>query len=187
MTGVVGGRLGALVGPPGRPGAGRAQAWPGAGRAPDVRRARVGHGEAPTDVAVVLDLLDAACAAGASVPGALDAVGRAVGGERGADLVRAAGRLPGGSSWTRAWAGCDPVLAPVAGALRPSWEDGVAPAGALRATAAHLRRERHAVALAAANRLGVRLVLPLAVCHLPAFVLVGLVPVLVSVAGSAVR
>jgi len=36
----------------------------------------------------------------------------------------------------------------------------------------------------AAGRLGVRLVLPLGLCHLPAFVLVGLVPVLVSMASG---
>lgn len=139
------------------------------------------------DVAVLLDLLESACAAGSSVPGALDAVGGAAGGARGADLVAAAARLSGGAPWREAWAGSDPALGPVAVALRPSWEDGVAPTGALRATAAHLRRERQAVALAAAGRLGVRLVLPLAACHLPAFVLVGLLPVLISVGGATLR
>lgn len=135
-------------------------------------------------MAVLLDLLAVACAAGSSVPGALDAVGAAAGGARGAALVAAATRLAGGASWREAWSGGDTALGPVAVALRPSWEDGVAPAGALRATAAHLRRERQAVALAAAGRLGVRLVLPLAACHLPAFVLVGLLPVLISVGGA---
>lgn len=139
------------------------------------------------DVAVVLDLLDAACLAGCSVPGALAAVGSAVGGRRGDDLARVGRDVQAGSAWSRAWAAADPVLGTVAEALRPSWADGVAPASALRAAAATLRRERQSAAMTAAGRLGVRLVLPLAVCHLPAFVLVGLVPVLVSVAGAAVR
>lgn len=138
-------------------------------------------------VGVLLDLLEAACAAGCSVPGALEAVGAAAGGARGASLVGAARRLSDGASWREAWAGAEPALAPVAAALRPSWEDGVAPTGALRATAAHVRRERQAVALAAAGQLGVRLVLPLAACHLPAFVLVGLLPVLISVGGATLR
>jgi pilus assembly protein TadC len=56
----------------------------------------------------------------------------------------------------------------------------VAPAGSLRAVAATLREERRSRAAEAAGRLGVRLVLPLGLCHLPAFVLVGLVPILVS-------
>lgn len=139
------------------------------------------------DVVVLLDLLEAACAAGASVPGALDAAGAAAGGARGAALVTAARALSVGAPWREAWAAADPVLTPVAVALRPSWEDGVAPTGALRATAAHLRRERQALALEAAGRLGVRLVLPLAACHLPAFVLVGLLPVLISVGGATLR
>lgn len=151
----------------------------GAGRG----RGRAGA-SVEVDVPVLLDLLEAACAAGASVPAALGAVGAAADGGRGTDLVQAAGRLSGGARWHEAWADADPALDPLAAALRASWEEGVAPAGALRATAAHLRRERQAVALAAAGRLGVRLVLPLAACHLPAFVLVGLVPVLISVGGA---
>lgn len=139
------------------------------------------------DVAVLLDLLEAACAAGASVPGALEAVGSAAGGARGAGLVTAAQALSAGASWREAWADAGRALAPVAVALRPSWEDGVATTGALRATAAHLRRERQTAALESAGRLGVRLVLPLAACHLPAFVLVGLLPVLISVGGATLR
>ena len=63
-----------------------------------------------------------------------------------------------------------------------SAHDGAAPAEALRAAADLLRRSRHSQALEAANRLAVRLVLPLGACYLPAFVLVGLVPVLISMA-----
>ena len=36
------------------------------------------------------------------------------------------------------------------------------------------------VGVEAAGRLGVRLVLPLGLCHLPAFILIGVVPVLLS-------
>jgi hypothetical protein len=157
---------------------------------------------APREVAVpvILDLLDAACAAGSSVPGALDAVGYAVGGVRGRVLVDAAASLTLGARWPEAWtrtaaalaAGRGPDgtrsapadLGPVADALRAGWEDGVPPGAALRAAAGTLRRERHASALEAAARLGVRLVLPLGLCYLPAFVLVGLVPVIVSMAAG---
>lgn len=132
------------------------------------------------EAAVILDLLDAACAAGASVPGALAGVGFAVGGGRGSVLADAAAALRLGAPWTEAWAGAGDALEPVAAALRPSWDDGVAPAGSLRAVAATLRQERRSRAAEAAGRLGVRLVLPLGLCHLPAFVLVGLVPILVS-------
>lgn len=145
--------------------------------------ARVGA-EGEVTVAVLLDLLDAACLAGAGVPGALAAVGAAAGGDRGRALERAAAALELGAGWGEAWAGSVDALAPVREALEPTWADGVAPGGTLRAVAATLRRERRTRALEAAGRLGVRLVVPLAVCHLPAFVLVGLVPVLVSLAGG---
>lgn len=149
---------------------------------------------AEVSVAVVLDLLDAACSAGASVPGSLAAVGSAVGGVRGRVLRRVSGALRLGAGWQEAWTEATQeisptaqtpdaaALEPVAAALQPCWQDGVAPGGTLRAAAALIRRERHAQALEAAGRLGVRLVLPLGLCYLPAFVLVGLVPVLMSLA-----
>ncbi|WP_188079044.1 type II secretion system F family protein [Actinotalea subterranea] len=132
----------------------------------------------------MLDLLGAACAAGASVPAALAATGVAIEGERGAVLLRAAALVSLGAEWQAAWVGAG-ALAPVRDALEPAWVDGAPPGEALRATAASVRRERQARALEAAGRLGVRLVLPLGLCYLPAFVLVGLVPVLVSMASGA--
>lgn len=133
-------------------------------------------------MAVVLDLVDAACRSGCGLPAALAAVGGAVGGSRGSALHAAAAALVLGAPWPEAWP-ADPALAPLGDALEPSWTQGVAPGDTLRAVAATLRRERRARALEEAGRLGVRLVVPLAVCHLPAFVLVGLVPVLMSLAG----
>jgi pilus assembly protein TadC len=147
------------------------------------------------EVAAVLDLLEVAFAAGMSVPGALDAVGRAVGGPRGRAMSGVAAAVTLGAGWEEAWCapGEGPMaagpsagggLGPVADALRATWEDGVPPRAAVRAAAGTLRRERHARALEAAARLGVRLVLPLGLCYLPAFVLVGLVPVVVSMAAG---
>ena len=147
-------------------------------------RRRDGSAPVEVEVPVLLDLLDAACAAGASIPRALAVVGGAVEGERGTALCRAAGQLVLGSRWVDAWAGSPPALEPVAASLRASWEDGAAPGAGLRRMAEAQRRSRHARAVEAANRLGVRLVLPLGLCYLPAFVLVGLVPVLMSMAAG---
>lgn len=133
-------------------------------------------------VPVLLELLAAASAAGASVPGALRAVGAAARGVRGAQLERAATRLVRGSPWTAAWRDAPVELLVVAAALRSSWAGGAAPTGMLRAAARRVQEAREARAAEAAGRLGVRLLGPLAVCHLPAFVLVGLVPVLASLA-----
>lgn len=136
------------------------------------------------DVLVLLDLLDAAIAAGASLPRALGAVGDAAGGNWGQVLVRASSGLVMGADWEAAWQGSPARLAPVVAGLAPTWITGSAPGPALRAAAAQLRRQRRAAAREAAARLGVHLVLPLGLCFLPAFVLIGLVPVLVSLGSS---
>ena len=132
------------------------------------------------DVLVVLDLLDAAIAAGAGLPRALSAVGQAGGGAVGQVLARASSALVMGADWPTAWLGAPARLAPVVTSLAPTWDTGAAPGPALRAAADHLRRERRSAAREAAGRLGVLLVLPLGVCFLPAFVLIGLVPVMIS-------
>ncbi len=63
---------------------------------------------------------------------------------------------------------------------------GVPAATLLRAAAEDVRDDAAAAGLAAAERLAVRLVLPLGVCVLPAFVLVGVVPVVAGVLSSTV-
>ncbi|SDN40212.1 tight adherence protein B [Actinomyces ruminicola] len=157
------------------------------------------------DEALVLDLAGAALAAGASVPGALQALGRALGDEELGVVGRA---LLLGADWEEAWragrgeeigAGEDMAEktytrpgwwrrdekqrrhARLEACLRPGWEDGAAPAPLLAGTAASLRAGRQAADEAAAERLAVRLVLPLGTCFLPAFIILGIVPVVMSV------
>jgi len=163
-------RLPGLRGSHGRPDLGR----PGRAGPPDL------------DVLVVLDLLDAAIAAGAGLPRALGAVGDAAGGDVGRALARASSALVLGADWRAAWQGAPVRLHPVVDGLAPTWVSGAAPGPALRAAANHLRRERRSAAREAAGRLGVHLVLPLGLCFLPAFVLIGLVPVMISL-GSNLR
>ncbi len=132
------------------------------------------------DVPVLLELVAAAVRSGAGVPRALRATGDAVGGADGAALTRAADALRLGADWDAAWRGAPGRLDPLRRALRGAWVDGAAPTEALRAAAAEHAHERRAAARTAAARLAVRLVLPLGACFLPAFVLVGLVPVLLA-------
>lgn len=161
----------------------RAQELAVGGRAASLRVPA--HRPAEVPVAVVLELVAAVCAAGGSVPGALGVAGEAVGGRRGAALADAAALLGLGAGWSEAWADAPGSLQPLADALAPSWRSGAAPVGLLHVAARERERTRTAAASEAAGRLGVRLLLPLALCHLPAFVLVGLVPVLVSLARGA--
>ncbi|WP_420365026.1 hypothetical protein AAEP80_15310 [Curtobacterium sp. L3-7] len=63
---------------------------------------------------------------------------------------------------------------------------GVPAAALLRSAAEDLRDDVASESLAVAERLAVRLVLPLGTCVLPAFVLVGVVPVVVGILSSTV-
>jgi hypothetical protein len=141
-----------------------------------------GPGSVADPVAVV-ELLAVAVESGASVPGALEAVGRVLGGRTGAHLARAGSALLLGASWHVAWAHAPATGADLDG-LAAAWRTGAAPGPPLRAAADELRRRRDREAREAAGRLGVQLVLPLGLCFLPAFVLIGLVPVLVSLGRS---
>jgi pilus assembly protein TadC len=139
------------------------------------------------DVVALLGLLDTAVVSGAGLPRALAAVGQAVGGADGAVLARAGAALVLGAGWETAWSGAPERLVPVVRCLSATWSSGAAPGPALRAAAHALQRDRRTAAREAAGRLGVRLVLPLGLCFLPAFVLIGLVPVLVSVGAQLTR
>lgn len=134
------------------------------------------------DAAVACDLLAAVLGSGASVPRALAALGEAVAGAGGERHVIASRILRLGGSWEEA---CRDLGAPAyLEPLRLAWVEGIAPGPLLRAAAAQVRFRRTAAAREAAERLAVRLVLPLGLCLLPAFVLMGLVPVVIATGGA---
>ncbi len=140
----------------------------------------------PPDPVLLLALLDAAVGAGAPVPRALQAVGAAVGGTVGDALATVGGRLTLGAPWPEAVAAAPGGLADQHDPLGAAWSAGAAPGPLLRQAAGRLVRERRELARVAAARLGVRLVLPLGLCLLPSFVLLGLVPVVLSLVGGFV-
>mgnify|MGYP001092994527 CR=1 FL=1 len=147
---------------------------------------RWGAGSVATaDPAVVLALVRAAIRSGAAIPRALQSVGEAL---QEPQFVRAGRLLLLGAGWEEAWRGARPGSAAelVARALEPAWVGGVDPIPLVEraATAWQARRDRRA--REAAARLGVRLVLPLGLCYLPAFVLVGVLPVVLATGGSII-
>lgn len=148
------------------------------------RRDADAHEVALLDPALILDLVAAAVRSGADLPRALHTVGVACPGEVGDRLRDAAARLRLGASWSEAWGTAPPILEPVRAALAPAWTDGLSPLSALESAAGELRRARRSRAQQATSRLAVRLVLPLGLCFLPSFVLIGVVPVLLSLAGE---
>ncbi|WP_239082535.1 type II secretion system F family protein [Actinoplanes teichomyceticus] len=149
----------------------------------EIRRERR---DALTDLPLGADLLAAALRAGAPVDRAAAAVADALGGPLGARMQRTARSLRLGAGPAEAWAHLADVTGAerlIAAAVRSSASGG-ALAGALERLAGDLRADRAVAVEAAAQRAGVLIVLPLGLCFLPAFLLAGLVPVLVAVLGD---
>lgn len=143
--------------------------------------------------AFVLDLLASALTAGAPPELALEGVLAAVR-QHGTDSLRRAvdplgrvGRLLQlGSEPAAAWATLHsvPGYGPVADCGRRCATSGARLASGLAVVAVELRARHQAEALARAERVGVWSLLPLGLCFLPAFVCLGVVPVLLGVAGQ---
>jgi pilus assembly protein TadC len=77
----------------------------------------------------------------------------------------------------------DDPLAATARTLARADEGGTPPAAALGRLAAEARAVARAAGSQAARRVGVLVVAPLGLCFLPAFVLLGIVPVVAGLAG----
>jgi pilus assembly protein TadC len=133
---------------------------------------------------VACDLLGVCLAAGIPPPGALAAVAGAVPGPLGAELERVAGMARLGADAGRAWHGIPTALEPLARSLRRSETSGARAAPALHALAADLRASARAATDAAVQRAGVRVLAPLGLCFLPAFVCLGIVPLVIGIAGD---
>lgn len=135
------------------------------------------------DLPLAADLLAAAMRAGAPVDRSVTAVAEALGGPLADRLGRVGRTLLLGGGPQEAWSHLGPVPGAdrmVSAALRSS-DSGAALAGALTRLADDLRGDRSTAAEASARRAGVLIVLPLGLCFLPAFILAGLVPVIVAV------
>ncbi|GGM39210.1 type II secretion system F family protein [Dactylosporangium sucinum] len=151
---------------------------------PRVRRARAA---ARADLPFAADLLAAALHAGAAPDRAAYAVGRALGAASvGGRLVTIGRALRGGTPPVDAWGqlGEIPGGGRLARAATRSAEHGTALAQTFEKQAADLRRDRSAFLEARVRKASVYAVLPVGVCFLPAFVLVGVVPVVAALLGE---
>jgi Flp pilus assembly protein TadB len=136
-------------------------------------------------LALALDLLAAALRSGQPVGTALTLAAPAAGGSRQAALNQVAGLLRLGADPAEAWrsvADDDEALAPAAHAACRSADSGIRLAGGMEQVAADVRDQVRATAEARAHRAGVLAMAPLGLCFLPAFVCLGVVPVVVGIA-----
>ncbi|HKD97006.1 MAG TPA: type II secretion system F family protein [Micromonosporaceae bacterium] len=141
------------------------------------------------DLPFSADLLAAALRSGAPTEHGIRVVGGALGGTVGGALVRVADGLRMGLEPVDAWAALGPTPAArrLADAVVRSADSGAALARSLARLADDLRSSRVVLMEVAAQRIGVLMVLPLGLCFLPAFVLAGIVPVIVAVLGGVLR
>lgn len=143
------------------------------------RRADAGGGD--TDAALACDLIASALACGASIPRALDALADACAQE---PLAWTASSLRLGATWEQAWEEVPAWADPLRDALEASWTAGTAPEGMLARCASWERRARLVDAKTRAEELSVRLVGPLGAFFLPAFLLLGIAPLLAHLMGT---
>ncbi len=129
-----------------------------------------------------LSLLGAAVGAGLPLRTATRHVAAGQSGPVADDLDRVLAEIELGRPEGEAWRDLrqDPVWAPIAVDLARSVESGTRLAEGLRRHAELARRRRQASIEIVARGVGVRSVLPLMACFVPAFILIGIVPTIAS-------
>lgn len=132
----------------------------------------------PVDTALVLELLAAQLRAGLAPLAALSTLAEALNSR---PLHTVCHRLQMGSGWGSAWSGSAAgTFGELRDALAPAYTGGAPSTALLLSLAdAHRLSERRA-AERAAGKLSVALVVPLGLCSLPAFICLGIVPILIS-------
>lgn len=140
-------------------------------------------------VPLFADLCAACVAAGASVDAALAAAAHAVPGPLADDVEAALRAARLGVAPHAAWAALlaaerPPPVRALARAVVRGTDSGAAPGAMLRTVADDARDAARTAGEVAARRAAVLAVLPLGACFLPAFVLLGIVPLVASLLGG---
>jgi Flp pilus assembly protein TadB len=133
------------------------------------------------------DQLATCLEAGLPVPTAVEVAAARIDGRTAVALRRVAGLLELGSPGDEAWAAATelPELAAFGRAARRSADTGTGLARVARAEAVRLREGLADSAEATAERAAVLVAAPLGLCFLPAFLALGIAPVVIGLAGEA--
>ncbi|MGW0711613.1 type II secretion system F family protein [Streptomyces sp. NPDC002643] len=140
--------------------------------------------EAARQLPLAADLLAACIAAGASPVVAARAVGEALGGPVGERLARGAAEARLGGEPAEAWRALAalPGAGPLARLLERADSSGVPAAAPVARLAAEARAEWGRSATERARKAGVMITAPVGLCFLPAFIAVGVLPVVIGLA-----
>ncbi|MFJ8661094.1 type II secretion system F family protein [Streptomyces sp. NPDC093795] len=156
-----------------------------------VRQGAVRRASRPVDgeelarhLPLAADLLAACASAGAGPGEAAEAVGRSLGGPLGERLTRTAAELRLGGEPAEVWRrfGALPGAAALARCMERAGSSGAPAAEAVARHAAALRSARARAAEARARRAQVLISAPVGLCFLPAFLAVGVAPVVIGLA-----
>jgi pilus assembly protein TadC len=134
------------------------------------------------DLPVACDLLAVCLSAGTPVGAALAAVGASVPGPLGEQLIQVGALYRLGATPRRAWLQVLPPVDALARTLVRAGESGSAVVPALHRLAADLRSSARSDTEAAVRRAGVWVLAPLGLCFLPAFLCLGVVPLVLGIA-----
>ncbi|WP_113704704.1 type II secretion system F family protein [Nonomuraea lactucae] len=152
---------------------------------PAVQRARE---RIKQDLPFAADLMAACLLAGRPVSAATEIAATAVGGPLGQRLSWASSQLRLGADPEPTWAHLaqDPATGHLARAMSRAAQSGAPVADVLTRLADDARETARAASVATARSVGVKAVAPLGLCFLPAFVLLGIIPVVAGLATTIV-
>ncbi|WBO64772.1 type II secretion system F family protein [Streptomyces camelliae] len=147
---------------------------------------RVDTAAAARQLPLAADLLAACIAAGAGPVIAAQAVGEALGGSVGQALARGAAEVRLGGEPADAWRrlAALPGAGALARLLERADESGLPAAGPAARLASDARAQWARTATARARRAAVLISAPVGLCFLPAFIAVGVLPVVIGLAGG---
>ena len=156
-------------------------------RAAGTKKASAREDSGLKDTAMMLELVAAMLDAGAGIGRSLDLVAASAAPQYRDSLRPVVSALAIGADWHTAWRSSAvrlPEILELRDALGFAALTGAPSSAILYAQAARLRRERFREAEKRAASLGVKLVIPLGLCSLPAFICLGVVPVLLALVPS---
>lgn len=139
------------------------------------------------DTAMMLELVAAMLDAGSGIGRSLELVAATASRGYRRSLRPVVAALAIGADWETAWRSSEvrlPEILEMRDALGFAALTGAPSSAILYAQAARIRRERFRAAEKRAASLGVKLVIPLGLCSLPAFICLGVVPVLLALVPS---
>lgn len=142
------------------------------------------------DLPQACDLLAVCLESGLPLRSAAEVISDALAGPLGECMAEVVAKVRLGVDESRAWSElgrAEPALAVLGREVARTVGSGVALSRTLRSLGVDARRDAAAAAEVRARRVGVRSVLPLMVCFLPAFLLLGVVPIIGGVAQHLLR